>query len=735
MEINDDGVTDFDWDKYYGTTSNTEEDRRRAEGSKRETGSEPKDPPTPNTEPIDWSSKKGEIDLDSDTYTACSKMANKCKLTYRGKLNTNLRKSIRRAFGFGKNHKQDPAFEKFFRSELDRIRRRRFPHAQGKRTVRSGRLEEKEESEHRDPFYSYPPSKKKRSETKGNSDTKGNSHRLVSYVSLPTRKLPQLSNSESLVHTPDPRSDKVVEVPAHLAFAFALPLERFESVLRLEKDGEMLKDISGRVSIAKRNAPGIEDCKLHISRWRATKENVLKALRSNCFALLVGCHHTEEHGFEFENDNPGGKAVHVSSKDFLKIVMDAKETLDLNSLKILMLAACHSEAAAKGAFGHSKLADHVIVCREKESIGDNTFRLFQTAFFENLLGGASVSTSFRLAEEKLLGMATDIEKQVDKLRNSLRRRPFLKPCPRGIARVTMLEEQISELKGVKNFLLLPEGGDHDVRFSFKPYSPSSPKLKTWVPARPEGFNPAPFQRQLIWAVDNYLQLQRSSFSALQHGDSDQANSNSHRWVQMRGPKKSGRSSIAKYIAWRLSLYDMEGPDGIFWPQLTLQLSDMLTGSAEETNTTLVFAQIIDDVDDVAADDRAKLFKNLMSLGSRLHILTISENRIDVEGLNSNSDDLDLGKKLCKLHFIWIFRRSAHSLRGKEFAKQMGKIKPKHFSRLWDSEKFEEKHKVIQTAFHLVQKIRKKFNADHHLEINSPSFLVDVFGELLKENTV
>jgi len=53
----------------------------------------------------------------------------------------------------------------------------------------------------------------------------------------------------------------------------------------------------------------------------------------------------------------------------------------------------------------------------------------------------------------------------------------------------------------------------------------------------------------------------------------------------------------------------------------------------------------------------------------------------------------------------------------------------------DSEKFEEKHKVIQTAFHLVQKIRKKFNADHHLEINSPSFLVDVFGELLKENTV
>jgi len=516
-------------------------------------------------EAIDWSSKKGKIDLDSNAYTARPNIAKKCKMidTSGGFNRANLRRHICRAFRKTNKQEKDPAFEEFLKFELGRISEvlRRagkivandLPRVHRKRTVRNGDFE-----------GSHPPSKKERSETIANSDTKGNSHRLVSYVSLPTRKLPQLSNSESLVHTPDPRSDKVVEVPAHLAFAFALPLERFESVLRLEKDGEMLKDISGRVSIAKCNAPGIEDCKLHISRWRATKENVLKALRSNCFALLVGCHHTEEHGFEFENDNPGGKAVHVSSKDFLKIVMDAKETPDLSSLKILMLAACHSEAAAKGAFGHSKLADHVIVCREKESIGDNTFRLFQTAFFENLLGGASVSTSFRLAEEKLLGMATDIEKEVDKLRNSLRRRPFLKPCARGIARVTMLEEQISELKGVKNFLLLPEGGDHDVRFSFKPYSPSSPKLKTWVPARPEGFNPAPFQRQLIWAVDNYLQLQRSSFSALQHGDSDQANSNSHRWVQMRGPKKSGRSSIAKYIAWRLSLYDMEGPDGIFW---------------------------------------------------------------------------------------------------------------------------------------------------------------------------
>mmetsp|Transcript_5409 Transcript_5409/g.7206 ORF Transcript_5409/g.7206 Transcript_5409/m.7206 type:complete len:401 (-) Transcript_5409:19-1221(-) len=368
-----------------------------------------------------------------------------------------------------------------------------------------------------------------------------------------------------------------------------------------------------------------------------------------------------------------------------------------------MLAACRSEAMARLASGRSQLADHVIVCRERESLGDNTFRVFQTSFFENLLGGASVATSFKLAKHKLRRMASDIEEEVQtKLNNR-----FITPQDR--ARVSMLKEQASELNKVENFLLLPEGGDHDVSFSFKAYSPPPPKLKTWIPACPEWFNPSPFQMQLIWAVGNYLQLQRNLFSALQyHEDSSRGESNNHRWVQMTGPRKSGRSSIAKYIAWRLGLYDEEGPDGIFWVEGGKSRADVMQRFVEalpeqdcsrlrESRLSDDFARlkrfmtlnadrpmllIIDDVDDVKDDDREKLFKDLMSLGTRLHILTMSERPILVRELHSNSEKLDLAKILPKLLFKKIFKQSAHSLKCQRFTGQMSQLKPYHFSKLW-----------------------------------------------------
>jgi len=55
--------------------------------------------------------------------------------------------------------------------------------------------------------------------------------------------------------------------------------------------------------------------------------------------------------------------------------------------------------------------------------------------------------------------------------------------------------------------------------------------------------------------------------------------------------------------------------------------------------------------------------------------------------------------------------------------------------LTESESFLEKHKVIQTAYSLVQRIRKVFvDSNNCLDINE-YFLVDMFGELLEENTL
>jgi len=45
--------------------------------------------------------------------------------------------------------------------------------------------------------------------------------------------------------------------------------------------------------------------------------------------------------------------------------------------------------------------------------------------------------------------------------------------------------------------------------------------------------------------------------------------------------------------------------------------------------------IIDDVEGVKAEDREKLFKNLMNLNPRLHILTTSLIPIEVKGFDSN----------------------------------------------------------------------------------------------------
>jgi len=45
---------------------------------------------------------------------------------------------------------------------------------------------------------------------------------------------------------------------------------------------------------------------------------------------------------------------------------------------------------------------------------------------------------------------------------------------------------------------------------------------------------------------------------------DEKNSTRHRWVQLTGPSKVAKTSAAKYIAQHLKLYDIEGPDGVFW---------------------------------------------------------------------------------------------------------------------------------------------------------------------------
>eukprot|EP00466_Bigelowiella_natans_P015318 jgi/Bigna1/89319/estExt_fgenesh1_pg.C_470034 len=534
------------------------------------------------------------------------------------------------------------------------------------------------------------------------------------------------------------------EVPAHLAFAFALPLNNSDSILPLEKDGEMMEDMSRVVRANGERGADNKDCQLHMSRWRASKANVSKALRSNCFALLVGCHCTSKHGLEFEDDVPGGETAYVTSKDFSKMIMEAKKTPRTCSFKILLLAACQSEAVAQELID-LKAVDHVIVCVKNKLLGDKGMRIFQTVFFDRLLRGATVSTSFEAAKQKLKDMAnTFIERSKGHETHTSRYKSLVR-------KAEYLTEEVDK------YLLLPKDGNHNVRFSFKPYSPPPTKLESWLPALPGYFHPAPFLKQLKWAVDHYLQLQRNLFTAVQR---DKENSARHRWVQLTGPSKVGKTSAAKYIAWRLKLYDIEGPDGIFWVQsgkgrddvienFMKALPDMKSKQTEKPGKIDHYERIkrffipisrrpvlmiIDGADNVKGEDGAKLFKDLMDLSPRLHILTTSTNPIQLQGFDSNKEDLKL-QVWSKESFKTFFKMRAYDFGDSKFSKLVyDGIRAKHFTNLYASEHFREsnKHKNPQTAFLLVQEMCNKCtDVDDAKAISSkPHYLVDVLNELM-----
>eukprot|EP00466_Bigelowiella_natans_P008270 jgi/Bigna1/63597/fgenesh1_kg.56_\ len=170
------------------------------------------------------------------------------------------------------------------------------------------------------------------------------------------------------------------------------------------------------------------------------------------------------------------------------------------SLKVLMLASCGSEAVAK-RFVDSKVVDHIIVCNKNKLLGNEAVQIFQTVFFEKLLGGATVSTSFKSAKQKLKDMASvlkkeaaDLIKKADNLEEkSIRVKEFRSEYDKCKSRAKMLTKRAEQLnEEVDECLLLPKDGNHDIAFSFKPYSPPTAKIKTWHPAPPNNFYPEHF---------------------------------------------------------------------------------------------------------------------------------------------------------------------------------------------------------------------------------------------------
>mmetsp|Transcript_20333 Transcript_20333/g.32766 ORF Transcript_20333/g.32766 Transcript_20333/m.32766 type:complete len:157 (+) Transcript_20333:690-1160(+) len=144
--------------------------------------------------------------------------------------------------------------------------------------------------------------------------------------------------------------------------------------------------------------------------------------------------------------------------------------------------------------------------------------------------------------------------------------------------------------------------------------------------------------------------------------------------------------------------------------------------------------IIDGADEVKIEDREKLFTDLMDLSPRLHILTTSTKPIQLQGFDSNKEDLMLNV-WPKILFEKFFKMRAYAFKDSNFEKLIEDgIQHKHFTKLYASKHFKEsnKYKNPQTAFLLLQKMFKKcIDIDNASVIrNKPYYLVVLLNELM-----
>jgi len=216
--------------------------------------------------------------------------------------------------------------------------------------------------------------------------------------------------------------------------------------LDLDLDSEIFERIDG--------LPCADGTKVETTRWKATKPNLVRALVSNCTILHYSGHGKEE-GLLFDEK---GKSVVISGQDFLKAINDAKKT-ETYELKLVFLAACHSEAVGKEI---AKLVDHVIVCKESEELGDIQARIFQYHFYQWLFRGATILNSFEHAKESIHKRADSLAEHYKNMINN-----YNIKGENETAALDMINEYVKSMRNeAEKYVLIPADGDHNVKFRF-----------------------------------------------------------------------------------------------------------------------------------------------------------------------------------------------------------------------------------------------------------------------------
>ena len=164
--------------------------------------------------------------------------------------------------------------------------------------------------------------------------------------------------------------------------------------------------------------------------------------------VTLGCHtiHFTGHGHPdflcFENGTGG---VHALNVKILKQLFTAGRDCGSSATKLVFVGACHSRKAGQ-AFADAGVPHVVAVER---MVRDTAALIFTRAFYLALLSGKTVQQSFDIAEAAVAS-APDLPSSVDL------QAPMNQASPGGADNAQHHTTQ-------KQFLLLPEGGDHSER--------------------------------------------------------------------------------------------------------------------------------------------------------------------------------------------------------------------------------------------------------------------------------
>jgi len=390
----------------------------------------------------------------------------------------------------------------------------------------------------------------------------------------------------------------VERVPAHFAFVSSSPLnETDKEKLSQETEHELLQDVA-------RNHPHLH---LSILRWRASKPQIHAAARSNCCVLHFSGHCHWKKGLVIEetgqSNGKGAQKKFLGSDSLVEIF----KGLGDKRPRVLFLAACHSKVVGQPVV-EKGLVDYAIVCGEFQKLGDRGAPVFAKNFYQSLLSGkTSVSEAFESATNVLKEMAKERRETVistfkrhfqshtkkeeyEEIHSKLKKKAELYEYDIGwemkeirtkwyqrlhewMKSEHIKENEKEEIERMRNdlewaqyleeesvkYMLLQKTKKGDVRFKFE--EPDSLCSKTgWIPARPSFFCKALVEHEYLQIMNNYRLSLKSDDAVLERKFAK-------RWLQIVGEKGTGKTSLATEIAW-LRRHDMDGPDAIFWVDLT-----------------------------------------------------------------------------------------------------------------------------------------------------------------------